>query len=1095
VKLYRAYLSLFVAWLVSVPPSQATGDKAADFEERILPVLREHCFKCHSHHAEKIKGGLVLDSVAAMLAGGDTGPAIVPGHPEKSLLIAAVNHAGELKMPAKANKLSPETIAALEQWVKDGAPSPAGGQTSSTLPNGPAKRAGKITDEDRAWWAYQRLKPVNVPVAPKLANVRNEIDHFVFSRLAAEGLKPSPEASRAVLARRLYFDLWGLPPSPEDVEAFVSDKSPDAYERLVDKLLASPRYGERWARYWLDLVRYADSDGYRLDAYRPHAWRYRDYVINALNTDKPYDRFVQEQLAGDELFPGNPEATIATGYLVHWIYEYNNRDAEGQWKNILIDITDTTGDVFLGAGLQCARCHDHKFDPILQKDYYALQAFFGGLIAPEETIAATKAQREEHANRSKVWEERTADIRGQIEAIEAKYREGAERSAVEKFPEEVQAMMAKPVAERTPYEHQVAELAYRQVTYEYYRLDSRLKGEEKEKYLALKKQLSEHDKIKPESLPIAMASFDLGPKASPITIPRKGDAAIEPAFLTVLGDAPPAIKPLANSTGRRSVLAQWLTQPDNPSTARVLVNRVWQQHFGRGLAANASDFGKLGEKPSHPELLDWLANRFVADGWSLKKLHKLIVTSATWRQSSGGADVRRLTSSQTPDPIRQTQPSQGLLTSAATKDPENRLLWRANTRRLEAEQIRDAVHAVTGELDLKAGGPGANFSEPRRSIYCKFMRNTRDPLIDVFDAPFWFQSASSRDTTTTPVQSLLLINSQFMLQRAKALAERLEKEGSMDEAATVRRAYQLAFGRAPKPAETEAALRFLREQPDRIDPERAGSAKAAFLYDKIPYRDGQAAVMSLEGAQNRFEVPNNEALPNGDFAIESYVLLTSVDDSAGVRTIAAKWSGKGGAPGWGFGVTGKQSRRKPQTLVLQIYGKKLDGSFGEEPMFSDQNIQLNRPYYLAASVKLARDGKPGEATFYVKDLSNDDEPLLIAKLPHKVAGGFENKEPFTIGGRAPEKGGKFDGLIDDVRLSSAALGVDQLLFTSEGINKNTVGYWQFEAKPDVFRDASGHGLDIKPTVKFSKAHVDPRKAALQDFCHVLLNSNEFLYVE
>jgi hypothetical protein len=375
------------------------------------------------------------------------------------------------------------------------------------------------------------------------------------------------------------------------------------------------------------------------------------------------------------------------------------------------------------------------------------------------------------------------------------------------------------------------------------------------------------------------------------------------------------------------------------------------------------------------------------------------------------------------------------------------------------------------------------------------MRNTRDPLIDVFDAPFWFQSATSRDTTTTPVQSLLLINSQFMLQRAKALAERLEKEGSMDDASTVQRAYQLVFARQPQAFETEAALRFLREQPDRIDAERAGSAKAAFLYDKIPYRDGQAAIMSLEGSQNRFEVPDHETLPNGDFAIESYVLLHSVDEGASVRTIAAKWSGSSKNPGWGFGVTGKKSRRKPQTLVLQIYGRKLDGSFGEEALFSDQNIQLNRPYYLAASVKLARDGKPGEVAFYVKDLSNDDEPLLIAKLPHNVTGGFDNKDPFTIGGRAPEKGGKFDGLIDDVRLSNAALGVDQLLFTNEGINRNTVGYWQFEAKPDVFRDATGHGLDIKPTTKFARSFVDTRAAALQDFCHVLLNSNEFLYVE
>ena len=338
--------------------------------------------------------------------------------------------------------------------------------------------------------------------------------------------------------------------------------------------------------------------------------------------------------------------------------------------------------------------------------------------------------------------------------------------------------------------------------------------------------------------------------------------------------------------------------------------------------------------------------------------------------------------------------------AAKLKDPENRLLWRANTRRLEAEQIRDAVYAVAGQLDLKAGGPGSNFSEPRRSIYCKFLRNTRDPLIDVFDAPFWFNSASSRDTTTTPVQSLLLINSQFMLQRARALAGRLENDASMDDAKLIERAYQLTFGRAPKPPEIEAALQFFREQPTRIDTERAGSAKAAFLYDKMPYRDGQAAIMTLGGAQSRFEVPNNDAMSNGDFTIESYVLLRSVDERVGVRTIASKWNGTSKEAGWGFGVTGKQSRRKPQTLVLQIYGKKLDGSFGEEALFSDQNIQLNKPYYLSVSVKLAREGQPGEATFFVKDLSNDDEPLLIAKLPHKVAGGFENQHPFTIGGRA-----------------------------------------------------------------------------------------------
>jgi mono/diheme cytochrome c family protein len=1052
-------------------PLAAWGAAPADparFEREIEPILRQHCFQCHSHGANKIKGGLVLDSLGAMLHGGDTGPAIVPGKPADSLLLSAVKHAGELKMPPKGNKLSDAEIATLEQWIRDGAPAPA---TSATLPNGPVKRGGSITEEDRQWWAYQPARPVAPPAVKITGWVRNDVDRFILARLEAEGLTPAPEAGREVLIRRLYFDLWGLPPPPEDVQQFVADRSPDAYEKLVDRLLASPHYGERWARYWLDLVRYADSDGYRLDAYRPHAWRYRDYVIQSLNTDKPYDRFVQEQLAGDELFPGNPEALIATGYLTHWIYEYNNRDAEGQWKNILIDVTDTTGDVFLGAGLQCARCHDHKFDPILQKDYYALQAFFAGLLPREEMLAATPEQVAQHAARAREWEERTAALRAEIEAIEAKYKPGAARSAIEKFPEEVQAMMAKPADQRTPYEHQVAELAYRQVTYEYYRLDSRLKGEDKERYLALKKQLSEFDSLKPEPLPLAMAATDLGPEAAPTFIPKKGNQPVEPAFLTVLDLPAPVIQPLPNSTGRRAALALWLTRPDNPFTARVAVNRVWQQHFGRGLAANASDFGKLGEKPSHPELLDWLAARFLADGWSFKKLHRLILLSATWRQSAR-------------HPAAET---------ARLKDPENRLLWRANVRRLEAEQIRDAIYAVSGELDLKAGGPGVTSDQPRRTIYTRFLRNTCDPLLDVFDAPFWFQSASSRDTTTTPVQSLLLFNSQFMLQRARALAARLEKEGSMDEAATVSRAYQLAFGRAPAPAELPAALRFLREQPARIDAERAGSARAAFLYDKIPYRDGQAALMSPEGEQSRFEVPDHDTLPNGDFTIEAYALLRSVDEAAGVRTVAAKWSGKSGEPGWGFGVTGKKSRRKPQTLVLQFYGRKLDGSFGEEALFSDQNIQLNKPYYLAAAVRLARDGRPGEVTFYVKDLSNDDEPLLIARVPHQVTGGFQNQQAFTIGGRGSR--GAFDGLIDDVRLSRTALGVDSLLFTNEGVNQHTVGYWQFEAKPDVFRDTSGHGLDIKPAGLVSRTRVDTRQAALQDFCHVLLNANEFLYVE
>ena len=1061
---------LLTAKVTFAAPEKSAPDSAALFEKTVRPILAENCFKCHSHAENKFKGGLALDSPASILKGGETGPAIVPSQPEKSLLLQAVRQSGELKMPPKG-QLTSAQVAAIEQWIKAGAPMPA---TVSSVPNGHAKRTGKITDEDRAWWAFQ---PIRKTAPAKLADdawSRNEIDRFILARIRKENLKPSTEAARVALIRRLSFDLVGLPPSPDEVETFVKDRSADAYETLVDRLLASPRYGERWARHWLDLVRYADSDGYRIDDFRPNAWRYRDYVIQSFNDDKPYDRFVQEQLAGDELFPGDPAALTATGYLRHWIYEYNLRDVRGQWTTILNDITDTTADVFLGLGLQCARCHDHKFDPILQKDYFRLQAFLAPILPREDLVAATETEKRTHAAKRAEWEKKTASLRAEIESIETKYRNAATKDAIEKFPEDIQAMILKPVSERTALEHQLAELAYRQVYYEYDRLERKLKGEDKEKVIALRKQLATHDALRPAPLPTVLAVSDASRIAPPVFIPKKNGEPIAPGFPTILDDKPAVIPPLPanlDSTGRRAALAKWLTRPDNPLTARVIVNRLWQQHFGRGLAANASDFGKLGEAPTHPELLDWLAGGFIENGWSFKKLHRLIVTSATYRQ----------TATATRD----------------AKDPENKFYARGTTRRLDAEQIRDAVFTITSELNLKTGGPAVNASDPHRAIYTKMLRNTRDPLLDVFDAPLWFQSAASRDTTTTPVQSLMLINSQFMLQRAKAFANRVSKDcgPNASEEKLVSHAYELAFGRAPTAAQRDFAVKFLAAQPARISPALASSAQAAFLHDKLPYRDGQAAVIAPDGPQRRFAVPHAAALPGAeDFTIEAFVLLRSVHDTAAIRTVAGKWSGDNREPGWAFGITGKQSRRKPQTLVLQFAGKKANDVFGEEAVFSDQHIQLNKPYYLAAAVKLARAGQPGEVAFYVKDLSNDDEPLLVAKVAHQLAGGFANTQPFTIGTRG-SKGSYFDGLMDDVRLSRGALDVAQLLFTNEGVNKATVGYWQFEAKPDVLGDSSGHGLDIQAGAPAAETSVDTRRAALADLCHALLNTNEFLYVE
>jgi hypothetical protein len=1060
----------------SDPPKEPTKEQAEFFEKKVRPVLAEKCFSCHSEAQKKNKGGLVVDSLAGLLQGGDSGPSVVPGDVAKSKLIEAVAYKNDdLKMPPK-EKLADADVAALTEWVKMGAPWPNAGKTTNR------RAPGKITDEDRKWWAFQ---PVRRPAPPKVsaanAVVHNPIDRFVLAKLEQNKLTPAPEADRRVLIRRVALDLTGLPPTREEVEAFAADKSRDAYERLVDRLLASPRYGERAARLWLDLVRYADSDGYRIDDYRPNAWRYRDYVIRAFNTDKPYDRFVQEQLAGDELFPGDPEALVATGYLRHWIYEYNQRDVRTQWNLILDDVTDTTGDVFLGMGMQCARCHDHKFDPILQKDYFRLRAFFSGLLPRQDLLAATAAERATHAEKLAAWEAKTAELRAELAKIEAPYRKKVAEDAINKFPPDIQVMIRKPAAERAPLEHQLAELAYRQVYYEFDRLDRNLKGADKERVLAIRRELAAFDALKPAPLPVALAATDAGPKAAPVTIPKKGDAEIEPGYLTLLDEKPATVTALPDSSGRRSALAKWLTDPANPLPARVIVNRLWQQHFGRGLAANASDFGKLGDAPTHPELLDWLAAELVspthigmsepAKPWSLKHVHRLMVTSAAYRRSATHPD-----------------PKAGRLA-----DPENKLLWRGGVRRLDAEQIRDSLLAVTGELDLKAGGPGTPTSDPRRTVYSRIMRNTRDPLLDVFDAPYWFSSASSRDTTTTPVQSLMLFNSATLLNRSRAFADRIARE-EPEETKRVERAYHLAFGRPPTAEEASAARAFLAEQAKRIDPQRSSSAAAEFAGGKIPYRDGQAAEIKL-GAHPGYEVPHSDKFPKADFTIEAFIYPQTVADTAAVRTVAAKWDGDAQHPGWVFGVTGKKSRRKPQTVVMQLVGKKADGTVGEDAVFSDQHVALNKPYYLAAAVTLATDKEPGQVAFHLKDLSNDDEPLLTAKVKHSIVAGLDNKVPMTIGSRGGKGQAGFDGLVDDVRVSTAALGVEQLLFTREGTNKHTHGYWQFEAKPNVFKDASGHGYDIKPAAAGAKTPRDVTKAAWVDLCHVLLNASEFLYTE
>jgi len=1043
-------------------------EQADFFEKKVRPVLAEQCHSCHSQAAGKKKGGLMLDSLAGMLKGGDSGPALVPGKPEQSLLLKAVRQTdADLKMPPKG-KLTAEQVGALEQWIKLGAPWPGAGMT--------VRLPGKITDEDRRWWAFQPLRLAQPPdVADDRWN-KNPIDRFIYSRLKAEGLQPSPPAEPEALIRRVTFDLIGLPPTAAEIEAFkkAASRNPQAaIEELVDRLLQSPRYGERWARHWLDLVRYAESDGFRIDDYRPEAWRYRDYVIRSFNADKPYDRFVQEQLAGDELWPDDPEARTATGFLRHWIYEYNQRDVRTQWDNILNDLTDTTGDVFLGLGLGCARCHDHKFDPILQKDYFRLQAFFAPIL-PRDDVPLVSGQ-ELAAYREKLakWEAATADIRNEMDKIEESVRYKAAEGAIDKFPAEIQAMIRKKPGERTPLEHQLAELAYRQVTYEFARLEGRLKDADKQQLIALKKKLAAVESQRPAPLPCGLTVTDAGPLAPPTYIPKKAKVGtIEPGFLTLLDERPARIDPVPtapDSTGRRASLARWITRPDNPLATRVIVNRVWQYHFGRGLVATASDFGRLGEKPSHPELLDWLAGRFASDGFTFKKLHRLIVTSETYRQSAVPAKPQ----------------------AAVVKDPTNRLLWRMTTHRLDAEQIRDAILSVTGELDLTAEGPGVEPSKPRRSVYCRWMRNTRDPLLDVFDLPEGFVSTAERNVTTTATQALLMINSPYMLGRARALAERLQNEKHTDDARLVDAAFRLTFGRPSTAAEQGRLVAFLKQQTERSI--KTVVAGTGFQSEKMPYREGRAAVLQPDGTQVRFQVPDHASLPTEDFTVEAFVLLRSTYEDASVRTIASHWGGDKKKPGWSFGVTSKKSQFKPQTLVLQLMGDPQKNGTDYEAIFSGLHIGLNKPYFVAVSVRLSDPDKQG-VTFYAKDLSNDEEQLQSIRCGHRMTSLPKPGVAFTIGGHAGQPVHTWDGLIDDVRLSKGILRPEQLLLTAEGVTDRTMGYWQFEQKPGVYKDSSSHGNDIRVETK-PGSDDNPRMAALIDLCHVLLNANEFLYVD
>jgi hypothetical protein len=659
-------------------------------------------------------------------------------------------------------------------------------------------------------WAYKPVRRTGVPEISNHKNqVTNPIDRFIVAKLNDKGLSLAPPADRRTLLRRVYFDLIGLPPTPEQVEAFVKDTAPDAFEKVVDRLLASPQYGERQALMWLDLVRFAESDGFKADDVRPNAWRYRDYVIRSFNADKPYDRFVKEQIAGDELFSSDPDARVATGFLRHFPYEYNAVDVELKRQDMLNDITDTTAAAFLGVTLGCAKCHDHKTDPVTQRDYYRLQAFFAGFW-PVEAPLVSPAEEEAIERKQAAWEAKTAELRHKMAELEKPVRAKAMARERFRFPKEYAGLLDIAAEFRTPLQRQLALLVERQVYGRNKVTAAQMPAADRAKWEGMAKQMAELEKERPADPPSAMAMTDLGPACPPTHLLKRGSwralgDELDPGFLSAIDDRDASVKPTATTSGRRSALANWIADAKNPLTARVMANRVWQSHFGRGIVGTPSDFGVTGERPTHPDLLDWLATRFVKSGWSVKKLHRLVVMSATYQQSAKG------------DP------------AGLTADPENALLWQFPRNRLDGETLRDAILATAGVLNPKAGGPSVFPELPaeikagnwkvsadpaeraRRSVYVFVKRNLRYPFFTLFDSPERTETCARRFVSTTAPQALTLLNDALVLGYAKGFAARVLKDAGTDPDKAIDRAFAIALSRPPTTEERAAMRVFLKQ--------------------------------------------------------------------------------------------------------------------------------------------------------------------------------------------------------------------------------------------------------------------------------------------
>ncbi|MBI3414258.1 MAG: DUF1553 domain-containing protein [Verrucomicrobia bacterium] len=998
--------ALLLGGTLSVFCDDASADNLAFFERKIRPLLADNCYQCHSAESEKLKGSLLLDTREGVLKGGDTGPAIVPGEPEQSLLIKAVRYADkDLQMPPKNKKLFDRQIADLTQWVKSGAPWPASDKANTTRA---PKTAFEITEKDHAYWAFQPIQKPALTALSSKARRANPIDTFVLAKLGAKNLKPNPPATKRELIRRAYFDLIGLPPSFEEVRAFENDASPRAYEKLIDHLLSLPQYGERWGRHWLDVVRFAQTTGYERDGEKPLTWRYRDYVIKAFNDDKPYDQFIREQLAGDELDRVTHDSLIATGFYRLGVFDDEPDDKRMAVFDELDDVIVTTGAAFLGLTLGCARCHDHKFDPISQKDYYSLLAFIRGVRsyeAPKYTLDS------------------------------AAYMPLVESAVIHQWQAAQQAKL-NPLA---------AQLAASKADDEKKKLQSQI------------------DKLKEEKPPFewALCVREKGSQSEPTHVLVRGNAAtpgveVQPAFLTVLGGHQPKLNlhsPEANSSGRRRALAEWIASRENPLTARVMANRIWQHHFGKGIAKTTSDFGRAGVAPTHPQLLDWLAAEFIDGGWSIKRLHKTIMLSETYRRSSRAENA-----------------------AALAVDPGNDLLWRQNLRRLEAEAIHDTILNVSGRLNLTMGGRGffphlagevvAGASRPgldweisseeeqsRRAVYTFIKRTMQVPLLENFDYNNTTSPLAERPVTTVAPQSLLLLNDSFLRQQAKAFAARLIRETGDDQRRQIHRAYQITTGREPSRREFEIARNYLERQrvafdqicsrltfspdvPDSLEKgfsERLKSSdyligpRDGWNYYRGEWSQGYESIRTVDRPRGPFALWKSEPLRDGILEID--LTLARASEFAGVlfRARAESESLRG------YELTLDPRRQK---LVLRRHAEKFT-----------MLTEADAPIRLGQSqrVKIEMTGTRLRVWF-----GADGDPRI----------------DFT----------------DDARFAeSGLLGVKT---------------WGAPLSVDSFTVRSGANfLAATTSPSPAKAQDDSRERALQAFCLLMLNLNELVYVD